>query len=464
MILRRLQQLRTLTVNVVAFVALLELAGLGYFLVHDGGIYYVARGAIVSNRTAPESSGLRDVNAEGLRRALNEGLSATKFRISTYFGYNLEPNERISVGDARAEAEARPECKYRTNVLCEKDHVYYVTNNYGFDSVLDYPYRKQSADEYVIGIFGGSLSVAFAKLTIPELFDEILPQVPALHGKKFTLLSFAREGFKQPQSLAALSYFLSIGQRFDLVINLDGANEILHALNNSRAGVDYSMPADGQIRDLVNMFSAAVYQETGRPELLNFFFWKSVRERLLRRMTTVPLAGPALLLELGVRLAGHFEARADKSASKLDAAETIANPVFILPQRAGTTPAEAIEQSIANWRRSSLLMAGMLRKEGIPYLHVLQPIPYLSNKPFTEEEKRTALGWDKYWAKPMHDGYLRMLEEGKELTKAGVNFASATAIYDDVGTTIFTDECCHTNREGLLLLAGFIAQHIPPAP
>ena len=351
MLHRRLRLLRTLAINIVAFMALLEVAGLGYFLVRDGGIYYFARDAIVSERAGAETPGLRDVNAEDLRRALKEGLSATKFRISPYFGYNLEPDERIPVGDARAEDAARPECKYRTNVLCEKGHVYYVTNNYGFDSVLDYPYRKQGADEYVIGIFGGSLSVAFMKFTMPELSGEILPQVPALHGKRITLLSFAREGFKQPQSLAALSYFLSIGQRFDLVINLDGANEILHALNNSRAGVDYSMPADGQVRDLVNMFSAAVYQETGRPELLNFFFWKSVRERLLQRMTMVPFAGPALLFELGVRLAGQLEARADASAFKLDAAKTIAQPVFILPQRAGTSPEEAVEQSIANWRR-----------------------------------------------------------------------------------------------------------------
>src|ERR1700688_4857489 len=214
MLHRRLQLPRILALNVVVFIALLEVAGLGYFLVLDGHVYYFARDVVVSNRAAAETPGLHDVNAENLRRALKKGLSQTKFRISTYFGYTLEPNERDLVGDARAEDAARPNCKYRTNVLCEKDHVYYVTNNYGFNSVLDYPYRKQSANEYVIGVFGGSVSVAFVKLTMPELFEEILPQVPALHGKKITLLSFAREAFKQPQPLAALAYFLSIGQRF----------------------------------------------------------------------------------------------------------------------------------------------------------------------------------------------------------------------------------------------------------
>ena len=417
--------------------------------------------SIVRNRVSGAASGLRDVNAEDLRRALRQGLSQTDFRISPYYGYNLAPNERIPVGDSRAQDLARPQCKFRVNVLCEKGGVYYVTNNYGFNSVLDYPYRKQGDDEYVIGLFGGSMAVAFAKFTMPELYEDILPQVPALRGKKVTLLSFAREGFKQPQPLETLAYFLSIGQRFDLVVNIDGANEIIHALVNNRAGVDYSMPSDGQIRDLVNMFSAAVYQETGRPALLSFFFWKKARERLLLEMSKIPLAGPALLLELGAELAGRLGARAEKSALKLDPSAALAQPVYILPQRPGTSPEQALEESIATWRRSSILMAGMLRSYGIPYLHVLQPNQYLSAKPFSEEEKRTALAWDKWWAQPIHDGYVRMLAESKELTKAGVNFASAVHVYDDVRETIYADDCCHTNPEGMLLLARFIATRIP---
>jgi len=464
MLHRRLKLLRTLAVNAVVLFALLEVAGLVYYLVHDGHLYYLARDSIVENRVSGAASGLRDVNAEDLRSALRLGLSQTEFRISPYYGYNLAPNERVPVGDSRAQDLARPECKYRVNVLCEKGGVYYVTNNYGFNSVLDYPYPKQGDDEYVIGLFGGSMAVAFAKFTMPELYEDILPRVPGLRGKKITLLSFAREGFKQPQPLATLAYFLSIGQRLDLVVNIDGANEIIHALVNNRAGVDYSMPSDGQIRDLVNMFSAAVYQETGRPALLSFFFWKKARERLLLEMSKVPLAGPALLLELGAELAGRLGARAEKSALKLDPSAALAQPVYILPQRPGTSPEQALEQSIATWRRSSILMAGMLRSYGIPYLHVLQPNQYLSAKPFGEEEKRTALRWDTWWAQPMHDGYVRMLAESEELTKAGVNFASAVDIYDNVRETIYADDCCHTNPEGMKLLARFIAQHIPTTP
>jgi hypothetical protein len=45
-------------------------------------------------------------------------------------------------------------------------------------------------------------------------------------------------GWKQPQQPLALSYFLSLGAKYDVVMNLDGFNELaLPFLNNLRAGV-----------------------------------------------------------------------------------------------------------------------------------------------------------------------------------------------------------------------------------
>ena len=132
-----------------------------------------------------------------------------------------------------ARAEAAADCKYRVNVLCENGEVYFVTNNYGFDSMLNYPYRKQSANEYVIGIFGGSVPLGFVKSTMPGLFDHILAKTPQLKGRQVTVLSFAQSAFKQPQQLEILAYFLSLGQQFDLVVNIDGVGEILQTQSTS---------------------------------------------------------------------------------------------------------------------------------------------------------------------------------------------------------------------------------------
>ena len=282
-----------LAVNAAILAILLEVSGLAYFALRDGHLYYLGRDEIVTARVAEMGTGLNGADPEELRRRLKEGLSQNKFRLNPYYGYQYEANYRVPVEDFHIRpAEMASNCKFRVNVLCDHGSVYFVTNNFGFDSVLNYPYRKQSDDEFVIGIFGGSIALSVVKLTMPQLFDEVFAQVPQLHGKKVVLLSFAREGFKQPQELETLAYFLSLGQRFDLVINIDGASEIFDAIINYNARVNHSMPSNGQLSALTGLIDAAIH-ETGNEAFLGVYFWRSVRERILRSLLDVPLAGPA---------------------------------------------------------------------------------------------------------------------------------------------------------------------------
>src|SRR4030095_3931354 len=74
-------------------------------------------------------------------------------------------------------------------------------------------------------------------------FERALKQSPYFAGKELVLLSFAAGAYKQPQQLLILNYFLSIGQQFDMVLNIDGFNETAVAALNNRAGIDISMPA-----------------------------------------------------------------------------------------------------------------------------------------------------------------------------------------------------------------------------
>ena len=47
-----------------------------------------------------------------------------------------------------------------------------------------------------------------------------------LDGREPVPLCFSHEGYKQPQQLLVLSYFLSLGQPFDLVINMKTAKAL----------------------------------------------------------------------------------------------------------------------------------------------------------------------------------------------------------------------------------------------
>ncbi|MEM6794047.1 MAG: SDR family NAD(P)-dependent oxidoreductase, partial [Acidobacteriota bacterium] len=79
------------------------------------------------------------------------------------------------------------------------------------------------ADLVSVGIFGGSVAVGLARA--PSLVAE-LRRSPALAGKRLWIRIFALGGYKQPQQLIALNYALALGEKLDIVINLDGFNDI----------------------------------------------------------------------------------------------------------------------------------------------------------------------------------------------------------------------------------------------
>ena len=63
------------------------------------------------------------------------------------------------------------------------------------------------------------------------------------------LLNTAYGGYKQPQQLMALNYALALGAQFDVVVNLDGFNEVaLDASENALQGVSPAYPRGWAMR------------------------------------------------------------------------------------------------------------------------------------------------------------------------------------------------------------------------
>ena len=78
---------------------------------------------------------------------------------------------------------------------------------------------------------------------MPDRLAAALAAAPAFRGRDIVPLCFSHEGYKQPQQLLILSYFLSIGQAFDVVVNIDGFNEVAISPLNDARGLDISMPS-----------------------------------------------------------------------------------------------------------------------------------------------------------------------------------------------------------------------------
>ncbi len=98
-------------------------------------------------------------------------------------------------------------------------------NNHGFPTGgISYPYQS-STDEFVIGIFGGSISLQLSNnRNSKRIIERRL--IEYLRGKgyeKVTVLSFGNGGWRQPQTFYSLAYYID---NIDMAIILDGYNDV----------------------------------------------------------------------------------------------------------------------------------------------------------------------------------------------------------------------------------------------
>ena len=126
------------------------------------------------------------------------------------------------------------------------------TNNFGFASTHNYPFMKTSPNQFVIGMFGGSVGAWFCQVGAHRLVEDLKANT-FFKAREIVPLCLSHEGYKQPQQLLVLSYFLSIGQTFDLVLNIDGFNEVTLSSFNNQRGLDISMPSAMHLDPLVNL-------------------------------------------------------------------------------------------------------------------------------------------------------------------------------------------------------------------
>src|SRR2546423_380327 len=110
-------------------------------------------------------------------------------------------------------------------------------NNWGFQADRDYPYVR--SDAYIVGIFGGSVANFFHAMMRADLERE----PSTLFRKNVVILNFSPGAGKQPQQLQILTFFSTIGQKLDLVLNIDGFNEIEQTVQNARDQVTTAIPA-----------------------------------------------------------------------------------------------------------------------------------------------------------------------------------------------------------------------------
>lgn len=339
------------------------------------------------------------------------------------------------------------------------DHHHLPINDFGF--IDDKPsLQKRSAGRRIVAITGGSVAFFFGSEGVDRLRERLAP-LPGFAGREIVFVRLALGGFKQPQQLAALSYLLALGGEFDLLVNLDGFNEIaLYPVEGAPIGANPAYP-----RAWPRIIGAV-----GSPDRLRALgaqaFWAESRHRWAEFASGPVLdrsALAALLWKVGDRwLIGHVE-RAKSDFRNLHASGKLSFSV-VGPPVALAAGEETLAALSAIWEGSSLQLARLCRANGIAYYHFLQPNQYLpGSKPLGAEERELAIDDGSPYAASVVAGYPLLRAAGKRLTAEGVHFTDLSQLFSDVDEPLYRDSCCHVNRAGNRRFADAIATAIAAA-
>jgi hypothetical protein len=383
----------------VVYVAVLAEAGaMAYFALTVGGFYWTSP---TLDATPP--------------------WSAEKLRLHPYFGWVNTPR---SSGNA----------------------VVTRYNNLGFLDPTDPP--TPADGEFVVGIFGGSVALNAAM----EEFQHrrIISRLKASRGlscKNVRILNLAKEGYKQPQQFFVLAHYLLAGQRFDVVLNIDGFNEVSSGWINVSRGIELTMPGADTYQALAALTDGGISGAR----------LKGLRALHLRRTASQCALAQCWLaktLWADVLSSGVSEALRHEPAE----------PLVMIEKRPGAAPADDgpfLERLADSWEGASLGMKLMTESFGGLYIGVLQPNQYFRTKrEFGDEEKSVAFLAGHPYAEKLQRGYESLRARGSLLSGKGLRFFDATSVFDDISEPVYRDNCCHFNARGEAAFANFLAEAV----
>lgn len=290
------------------------------------------------------------------------------------------------------------------------------------------------ADPIKVLILGGSVASHFSLNRSDDLVEEnglrfdnndIFERAlrAEFSSDRFVVYNGAMPGGKQPQQLFKLYYLYLLGQSFDIVINVDGFNEVaLPYADNLPLGNPPIYPRS---------YSRLLQSSSVDLRCV------SKSNRFAENVSPVPAVELAKLL-YSQRCAQHVEGAGE---DPLDMA-----------QMANFTPKSDDESFVeieAIWNRSTRASETFAQLKGVDYLHVLQPNQYLQNsKALSQEERDNYVGYSVY-GDPIGRFYGKL-----DLAATGVaQTLDLRLVFKDEAQTLYRDQCCHFNNRGQLYLA-----------
>ena len=325
-------------------------------------------------------------------------------------------------------------------------------NQFGFMGPA--PILKKSNDKIIIGIFGGSVANLLYRYEKNYIIQKIKSN-PVFANKQIILLPISVPGYKQPQQLMALNYIFMLGGQFDIVVNIDGFNEVaLPYTENIPSGTSSFFPR------LWNFYSRDRLDTTIEQQIA------SIQQYEENQKTIDYLFSLPILNKLDFIHYLSYNLLQNKINSETQGLSLLLNNEgktyqYLGPESLYYNQKQINNNIINTWKNSSIQMSLLSKANNSLYLQFLQPNQYLENsKPLNNEEKKYAWAKNQPYRKPVELFYPQLISEGQNLKKMNVLFFDLTGIFKNIKDTIYSDNCCHYNAEGNKIMADYVVRAI----
>ena len=335
-------------------------------------------------------------------------------------------------------------------------------NVFGYRSSIS-DYRSLREDQHVVGVFGGSVAAQLAVVGGDYLVAELERRYPPLEGR-VVVLNLGGGGYKQPQQVNTLVQMAMLGVPFDLILNVDGLNEVVFgAVDGHRHGIHPIFPSYGTYLNVLAFATGSVSNrqiETTAAIL-------AAREKS-RRLAALGTTHPVLRRsEVAAAVLGSFilthqrrSERLEAELQRIDAERDRPLPLAEIPDPCLGAP-DACWGVIADlWSNASRLMNALAEGLGARYAHFLQPNQYVpGSKRLSPQEQKVAYQ-EGVFSHNVPLGYPHLQSRGERLRTDGVAYHDLSGIFEDVGEPLYIDACCHLNAKGYELLAAAIVERL----
>jgi hypothetical protein len=242
----------------------------------------------------------------------------------------------------------------------------------------------------------------------------------------------------------SLNYALALGERFDVVVLVDGFNEVVAVPHQFRESIFPLYPGG---------WPSMITALEGEPALEargEAIYLARRRRDLAARFSHPPLGWSATAALAWKGLDLWLREPSSTPPEIANGLEPVRRSYAARgPRRRFDNQEAAMAAAVGTWSLSSRLMARTCAANGILYLHFLQPNQYdPDSKPMGRAERDLAFfpGSRYRWA--VSHGYGLLSRAGEELRREGIHFTDLRALFSNTPEPRYVDICCHLNTEG----------------